>query len=73
MMDFTVILWQNTTLNAFDGDPVFRIILTRIVNGKIPFNEWYIVRESTKGREEIKEKHFVFQTVNPLKKGGFSR
>jgi hypothetical protein len=43
--------------------------LTRIVNGKIPFNEyWYIVRESlTEG--EIK-KSILYQTVNPLKKGG---
>ena len=28
----TVILWQNTTLNAFDGDPVFRIIVDDIEN-----------------------------------------
>jgi hypothetical protein len=68
----TVLLWQNTTLNAFDGDPVFRIIIDENCKWeKIPFNEyWYIVRESLTEGEEIKGKAFCISTVNPLKKGG---
>jgi hypothetical protein len=69
----TTISWNNTEMNALDGDAIFRSLLDE--SGKyppeVPFDEyWYIVKTSHRVGSEIRGKSMVISTVNPLKKGG---
>ena len=69
----TTIYWNNTEMNALDGDAIFRSLLDEA--GKwpkeVPFDEyWYIVKTSHRVGSEIRGKSMVISTVNPLRKGG---
>lgn len=69
----TIIYWVNTTINAMDGDAIFRSVLDE--SGKypkdVPFDKyWYIVKTSHSKGIRITGKSMVVSTVNAKNKGG---
>lgn len=69
----TIINWQNTVLNSYDGDKLFR--LSADEGSKYPkdcrFDQyWRIVKTSLRQGKRIVGKALVGSTVNAMKKGG---
>lgn len=69
----TVIRYHNTTINAMDGDTIYRSVIDEAgkFTTKVPFDEyWNIVNTSHEVGGVIKGRAMVGSTVNEMSKGG---